>query len=162
MPERLLQVVHFHFVDRYGSLKDRKLLKKFLIDLTKKEGHKLRSIHYIFCSDSYLLKLNQDYLKHNTLTDIITFPLSKKSELIEAEIYISLDRVKENAGLYKTTLKEELHRVIFHGLLHLCGYKDKSASEKTLMRKKEDEYLKKWFHVKHSAVKGQKRKVKRS
>ena len=146
------QSIHFHFVDKKAGLANRTQLKKFLVQLAHKEGFRLKSISYIFCSDSYLLKLNQDYLKHDTLTDIITFPLSGKGQALESEIYISLDRVKENAGLFNSFFKEELHRVIFHGLLHLCGYKDKSASDKALMRKKEDEYLKKWFHVKRKAM----------
>ena len=153
MSASISQPVHFHFVDIKGSLKNRTDLKNFLVHLAKKEGFQLSSINYVFCSDNYLLKLNQDFLKHDTLTDIITFPLSKKGDPIEAEIYISLDRVQENASLFKTTFKEELHRVIFHGLLHLCGYKDKSALEKTLMRKKEDQYLKKLFHVEQKKVK---------
>ena len=148
MSDSISQLVQFHFVTIGVTLNERTRLKKFLLGLAKKEGYRLKSVNYIFCSDSYLLKLNQDYLRHNTLTDIITFPLSKKGDPLEAEIYISLERVKENAGLFSTTIKEELHRVIFHGLLHLCGYKDKSASEKSIMRQKENEYLAKWFHVK--------------
>lgn len=146
------QPIHFHFVDIKGTLKNRTDLKRFLVQLAKKEGYTLKMINYIFCSDSYLLKLNQDFLKHNTLTDIITFPLSAKGHPLESEIYISLERVRENARLFNNSFKEELHRVIFHGLLHLCAYKDKSASDKALMRKKEDEYLKKWFHVKRKAM----------
>ena len=147
MPEQIAQPIHFHFVSTKGTLTKRTLLKYFMFKLAKKEGYKLKSINYIFCTDSYLLKLNQDFLGHNTLTDIITFPLSKRGEDIEAEIYISVDRVKENASLFNTSFKEEFHRVIFHGMLHLCGYKDKSASEKAKMRQKENEYLIKWFHV---------------
>ena len=148
MPESGSQLIHFHFVGAKASLTNRRQLKNFLVQLARKEGFKLKSISYIFCSDDYLLELNRDFLNHNTLTDIITFPFSENGQPLESEIYISLDRVRENAGLFNTTFKEELHRVIFHGLLHLCGYKDKSASEKSVMRKKEDEYLNKWFHVK--------------
>jgi probable rRNA maturation factor len=85
--------------------------------------------------------MNRDFLQHDYYTDIITFGLSEKGEPVEAEIYISLDRVKDNAATLKTTFKEETLRVIFHGALHLCGYKDKKKSEIALMRSKEDHYL---------------------
>jgi rRNA maturation RNase YbeY len=102
---------------------------------------KPEAIHYIFCDDAYLLHLNQAHLKHNTYTDIITFPLSSKGEPVVAEIYISIDRVKENASKFQVPFLHELYRVIFHGALHLCGYKDKGKDEVELMRKKEDHYL---------------------
>jgi probable rRNA maturation factor len=108
--------------------------------VAKKERKKLISINYIFCSDSYLLTLNQDYLQHKTLTDIITFDYSQKSNL-EGEIYISIQRVKENAEIFHRPFTEELHRVIIHGLLHMVGYGDKSAVEKVQMRKKEEACL---------------------
>lgn len=101
----------------------------------------MASLDYIFCSDAYLLKINQQYLRHNDYTDIITFELSATSQT-EGEIYISVDRVKDNAMKFETTFSHELHRVIFHGALHLCGYKDKKKQEVLLIRKKEDEYLK--------------------
>ena len=95
---------------------------------------------YIFCSDEYLLHINQTYLQHDYYTDIITFELSDTRET-EAEIYISLDRVKDNAAQFGEPYQKEILRVIFHGALHLCGYKDKSAVEAALMRKMEDKYL---------------------
>jgi len=97
-------------------------------------------LSYIFCSDKYLLSINQKYLNHNTLTDIVTFDLAEDAE-IEGEIYISVERVKENAVKYAVDFEEELHRVIIHGLLHLIGYKDKTASQKAQMRKKEQACL---------------------
>jgi rRNA maturation RNase YbeY len=106
----------------------------------KKERKKLTSLNYIFCSDLYLLKINQEYLKHDTLTDIITFDYSQKSNL-EGEVYISIERVKENSEIFKRPFAEELHRVIIHGLLHLIGYADKSDAEKAQMRKKEEACL---------------------
>jgi probable rRNA maturation factor len=112
----------------------------WIIRSAKKEKFLIREINYIFCSDSFLLKLNQGYLKHNTLTDIITFDYSA-GKAIEGEIYISIDRVNENAFKFKKDFDEELHRVIIHGALHMMGYKDKKLVEKTLMRKKEDTYL---------------------
>ncbi len=126
-------------------LKERTRLKVFLKDLFKKEGQGLNSLHYVFCSDEYLLNLNQEFLQHDTYTDIVTFELSDDPEVTEGEIYISIDRVKENARQFQVTEEYELHRVIFHGALHLCGYKDKSRKEELLMRKKEEENLNSYF-----------------
>jgi probable rRNA maturation factor len=106
----------------------------------KKEKRRLKSLNFIFCSDANLRMRNIQYLKHRTFTDIITFDQSE-DHLIEGEIYISIDRVKENASALNVEFDEELHRVIIHGVLHLIGYKDKKATEKKLMRKKEDAYL---------------------
>lgn len=108
--------------------------------IVKKEKKTLVSINYVFCSDAHLLQMNQDYLKHDTLTDIITFGYSQKSGL-EGEIYISIERVVENSGVFNRPFEEELHRVIIHGVLHLMGYTDKSAIEKARMRKKEEACL---------------------
>jgi probable rRNA maturation factor len=107
----------------------------------RKEKSQIKEINYIFCSDSFLLGLNQDYLEHDTLTDIITFDYSISKTELEGEIYISIDRVSENAFKFKKDFEEELHRVIIHGVLHLAGYKDKRPSDKAVMRKKEDTYL---------------------
>ena len=106
-----------------------------------REHRKLGNLNYIFCSDSYLLSINQQYLNHQTLTDIITFD-NRESEIdIEGDIFISIERVAENASKLNTDPDEELHRVIIHGVLHLCGYGDKSPAEKSAMRKREDAYL---------------------
>jgi probable rRNA maturation factor len=107
----------------------------------KKEKHSLVALTYIFCSDACLLKLNQEYLRHHTLTDIITFNLGQVSGQVNGEVYISIDRVKQNAIDFVTTFDQELHRVIIHGVLHLVGYGDKKSGEKTIMRKKEEAYL---------------------
>jgi probable rRNA maturation factor len=136
--------VYFHFLEP-ASLKDRKTLKAFLQSLFKKERVGLESLTYIFCSDQYLLEINKQYLNHDYYTDIITFNLADNPKLVIGEIYISLDRVKDNAQNFNTSFKQELHRVIFHGALHLCGYKDKTAKEEKLMREKEDQYLKLYF-----------------
>jgi len=102
----------------------------------------LGRLNYIFCSDETLLNINRQYLKHDYYTDIITFNLSEnKEKKITGEIYISLDRVRDNAGKMKLPLNHELARVIFHGALHLCGYKDKTKKEKQEMTKREDFYL---------------------
>lgn len=103
------------------------------------------SINYIFCTDRALLKTNRQYLNHNYYTDIITFNLSDDSEPIRAEVYISLQRVSENAKKLKSSIKSELHRVIVHGALHLCGYNDSTEKEKGIMRKREDYYLNRYY-----------------
>lgn len=137
--------VYFFFDNVRVSLANRGRLKKYIESIFKSEKVKLKTINYIFCPDKSLLKINKLFLNHNYYTDIITFDMSEtKTELI-AEIYISIDRVRDNAKAGKYTIKEELHRVIFHGALHLCGYSDKTNSEKIEMRNKEDFYLKKYF-----------------
>jgi probable rRNA maturation factor len=118
-------------------LQNRTKLKKFIEAAFRKEKKKLVSLNYIFCTDNDLLKINRQYLKHDYYTDIITFELSEKGRPLEGEVYISVDRVKDNAKIVKEPLYRELHRVIFHGVLHLCGYEDKSQNEKKDMSKKE-------------------------
>jgi rRNA maturation RNase YbeY len=136
--------INFNFLKDI-SLRERARLKTFLPSLFKKEKKQLTEIRYIFCSDDYLLEINKQYLQHDYYTDIITFDLSEPGQPINAEIYISVDRVRDNARNFHTSLKRELHRVIFHGALHLCGYKDKSQEEEKTMRKKEDKYLELYF-----------------
>lgn len=139
-----IPIIQFNFLESI-DLRDRTRLRQFLASLFKKEGKVLGELQYIFCSDDYLLKINRQYLDHDFYTDIITFDLSEKNHPINAEIYISVDRVRENAQAYTSSLKKELHRVIFHGALHLCGYKDKNAQQEKLMRIMEDKYLRSWF-----------------
>jgi rRNA maturation RNase YbeY len=110
-------------------------------DAIKKEKRRLNSLTIIFCPDAYLLKLNIQYLKHKTLTDILTFNFAEDEKSIQGEVYISIDRVRENAARYDKSLDEEVHRVIIHGILHLIGYDDKTATDKALMREKEEAYL---------------------
>ena len=117
----------------------------FLKRLCMKEGKQVDTINFIFCTDQYLLELNKKHLNHDTLTDIITFEYNPPGQALLSDIYISIERVKENALVFKTSFSRELHRVIFHGVLHLCGYKDKKPEESKLMRFKEEEYLQKWF-----------------
>jgi probable rRNA maturation factor len=138
--------VRFYFLQRSFSLEDRSLLKKFIETLFQKEGRRLQSLNYIFCSDDYLLGVNRKFLDHNFYTDILSFDLSEPGQPINAEIYISVDRVKDNSLNYSSTFKKELHRVIFHGALHLCGYKDKKAAESKIMRKMEEKYIDLYFH----------------
>lgn len=137
--------VKFFFLTSNQGLKNRKDLKRFLISIFNKEKKKLEAINYIFTDDKNLLKINKQYLNHNFLTDIITFDLSDKGQPITAEVYISLKRVKQNASIHQTTFKQELHRVIFHGALHLCGYNDKTDRQRNQMRKKENSYITDYF-----------------
>src|ERR1700753_4099489 len=113
-------VIFFHFLEGGFTLSDRRRLKLFILTLFKKEKKKPGEIRYIFCSDDYLLDVNRQFLHHDFYTDIITFELSEPGQPINAEIYISVDRVRDNARSFGTSLKKELHRVIFHGALHLC------------------------------------------
>lgn len=122
-------------------LKDRLLLKTFLATIFVEEKVDFKSVNYIFCTDEYLLRLNQEYLNHNTLTDILTFTYSDPFLPIISEIYISVDRVRENADFLKVVYQNELHRVMIHGILHLCGYNDGTPKQKAGMRAKEDFYL---------------------
>ncbi|MBX2932504.1 MAG: rRNA maturation RNase YbeY [Chitinophagaceae bacterium] len=132
----------FRYADRKLLYPQKQDLKENIITLFKKEKKALNSLTYIFCSDDFLLNINQQFLQHNYYTDIITFCLSEKNEPIEAEAYISIDRVKDNAKVNNVLFKEELERVVFHGALHLCGYKDKKKDEIKQMRDKENYYLK--------------------
>lgn len=136
--------VYFFFQEVKPILTQRARLKKFIEKIFKKEEKSLESLNYIFCTDKALLEINRQYLKHDFYTDIITFDLSD-SGAIKAEIYISIDRVKENALEHKTSFKQELHRVLFHGVLHLCGYGDKKKGDKMIMRQKEDDNLFSYF-----------------
>lgn len=102
-------------------------------------------MRFVFCSDEFLHQINRTHLKHDDLTDVITFVYSKPGYPVQSEAYISLDRVFENAGIYKTTKSRELHRVVFHSVLHVCGYNDKKPSQKTKMRAREDHYLNLYF-----------------
>ncbi len=133
--------INFRSGDRTFYFPNKTLLKTFIEKLIKKEAGILSNIDYIFCSDEFLLKMNRDFLQHDYYTDIITFGLSEKNQPIEAEIYISIDRVKDNAKTLENNYQQEMLRVIFHGALHLCGFKDKTKSEISTMRAKEDQYL---------------------
>jgi probable rRNA maturation factor len=132
--------IQFNFLTA-ATLKGRTRLRKFLGQQVKKEGKKLATLNYVFCSDEYLLAINREYLHHDFFTDIITFDLSESGQPINAEVYISVDRVRDNAGNYNSSFRKELHRVIFHGALHLCGYKDKKPKDAQVMRQMEDKWL---------------------
>jgi probable rRNA maturation factor len=134
------QKVYFHSLQRFWFLRNRKALKVFIESIFKKEKKALTKLDYVFCTDDYLLKINQQFLRHDYYTDIITFDLSEKSG-ISGEVYISIDRLKDNSGTYNTTYSNELHRLMFHGALHLMGFKDGTARETSIMKRKEDFYL---------------------
>jgi probable rRNA maturation factor len=133
--------IFFFRADRADDIKDKGAFKEVLAFLFENENVRLQRLNYIFCSDEYLLNINQQYLKHSTLTDVITFPFSEKEEPVSAEIYISVERIKENAKTYEIQYQNELLRVMIHGALHLCGYDDKKKSLQLQMRAKEDYYL---------------------
>lgn len=131
--------INFHF-QVPCTLRERKRLRAKVVSVFKKHKVSLESLNIIFCSDEYLLDINRTYLKHDYYTDIITFDLNGS-----AEIYISVDRVRENAKANHATFTHELHRIIFHGVLHLCGFKDKTATAKSEMTRQENRLLAQYF-----------------
>lgn len=135
--------VRFGYADRKVSVAGKRKLQGFIADLVLREKGIPCRLQYVFCSDAHLLQMNIDFLQHDTYTDIITFDLSANPDVcIEGEIYISIDRVKENAREHGVPFLQELCRVLFHGALHLTGYGDKTRKEVVIMRQKEEEYLK--------------------
>ena len=137
--------ISFNQADSKVTLANRVALKSFIEKRVKKEGFSIETLTYVFCSDKYLLKMNKDFLSHNYYTDIISFDLSETPGNLIGEVYISVDRVKDNAKTHGTSLKEELHRVIFHGALHFCGYKDKKPADAKEMRAQENKWLKSYL-----------------
>ncbi len=135
--------INFFQEDIKYEIKNKNKVRKWLHETIIAENYQLQTLNFIFCNDDYLLTINLEYLNHDTLTDIITFDNSNNKTTITGDIYISIDRVKENSKTFNTKFTNELHRVIIHGTLHLLGFDDKSAKAKTLMTKKEDNYLKK-------------------
>ena len=138
---RAQQSIYFHFPAGRVYLPQRTSLKKHLLRIFKDHGKRVGEVNFIFCSDAELLKINIQYLNHHTLTDIITFPYNEPDEPILSDIFISIDRIKENAAKFKTSVVSELYRVMFHGALHLCGFNDKTQHQKSIMRQKENHYL---------------------
>jgi probable rRNA maturation factor len=136
--------VRFHF-QKHCSLSGRTALKSFIVSIFKKEKRAIADLSIVFCDDDYLLGLNKRFLQHDYYTDILSFRLSSAQDPLVAEIYISVDRVSDNASNLQESFREELHRVIFHGILHFCGYKDKSKSDTLNMRTLESKYLKAYF-----------------
>lgn len=126
------------------TLKRKLNRKRWLTKIATTAGFKIKELNYVFCSDEYLYQMNRDYLKHNTFTDIITFDNSEKKDEIEGDIFVSIDRVRENAKTHSQEVEKEINRVLAHGLLHLMGYKDKSQEEAALMRLKEEESIRQY------------------
>ena len=138
--------VHFHFI-KSCRLPDRRRLKAFIPGIFPAYGYSLCDLQVVFCDDKYLLKMNKQFLQHDYYTDIITFDLSNDPAIKTGELYISVDRVKENAASQNVDFITELHRVIFHGILHLCDLKDKSKKEAREIRAKEDKLLGQYLDV---------------
>ena len=134
-------MINFFNEDIDFKLQQKNNYKSWLKKVAEKEGFKIKDLNYIFCSDVYLHKINVDYLDHDTFTDIITFDNSEDEITIEGDIFVSIERVRENSYTLKTVFDEELKRVIVHGLLHLCGYDDHSVEDKAEMRRLECEYI---------------------
>ena len=148
------QNIKFHFLVEPFYFPERNKLKEFILKQLKKEGKAVEAINYIFCDDTYLLQINQQYLKHDTYTDIITFELAPKGQPLVSDIYISVERVKENAVSFATRFPEELRRVIFHGALHLVGFRDKTKEQSQQMRIKENEWLERYTVSRGTRKKG--------
>ena len=138
-----MPAISFFEEDITYKLKNKTSVRQWITQTIQAEGFKLKELTYIFCSDDYLLQINQQYLNHDTYTDIITFDNSESDKVITGDIFISIDRIRENALKFNITETDELHRVIIHGALHLLGYKDKTAVTKQKMTQKEDFYLNK-------------------
>lgn len=133
--------IHFFNEDTTYKLLQKRQIKHWIHETIEHEGYQLTELNFIFCSDAYLLRINQDFLQHDDYTDVITFDNTEEPKMIQGDIFISIDRIRENAKLFKIPTSTELHRVMIHGTLHLLGYKDKSKKDKTLMTLKEDFYL---------------------
>jgi len=141
MPKQRVPIpIYFHSEYSNFSLPNAKDITQWVSAAAEEEKVTISGLNYIFCSDEFLLDINVKYLNHRFLTDVITFPY-QEGKIIESDIFISIDRVKENAEQFQTEWFDELCRVIIHGFLHLCGYNDKSDDECSLMRNKEDYYL---------------------
>lgn len=132
--------IQFHFEDTEFELLYPARLRQWIEQVIARESCILQTVSFIFCSDDYLYDLNVQYLSHDTLTDVITFPYLKPPH-IEGDIFISADRIRDNAGEFGVSFEQELHRVMIHGILHLCGYSDKTDADKAAMTQKEDEAL---------------------
>ncbi|GDX49310.1 endoribonuclease YbeY [Bacteroidota bacterium] len=142
-----MEIIQFTGKHQFLNLAQRKQIRLLLNTIAKKNKKAIQSLQYVFVDDHELHQINLDFLKHDTLTDIITFDLGTTSSTIDGEIYISLDRVKENSATLNTLYFEELIRVISHGLLHLIGFKDKTSKDVATMRSKEEECLSLWRSI---------------
>jgi rRNA maturation RNase YbeY len=132
--------INFYSEEIPFKMREIKAKRAWIFNCIHNEGKETGDISFVFCNDEFLHKMNLQYLNHDTLTDVITFDYSE-DRIVSGDIFISIPRVKENATLYSKGFTDELNRVIIHGVLHLCGYKDKSSKDQKLMRQKEDENL---------------------
>ena len=140
-----MNVVRFHYADVNPiTLPNKRKVQEYIVGIFQKEKMNLKQLNYIFCSDAYILQINNDFLQHDFYTDIITFDLSESGAII-GELYIGVETVKSNSNLHRVPFHEEMLRVLFHGALHLCGYGDKKKSEITIMRQKEEYYLQRYY-----------------
>ncbi len=137
--------IYFFSEEINFELKEKLNRKRWLKNIATKAGFKIKELNYVFCSDEYLYQMNLEYLNHETYTDIITFDNSEKEFDLCGDIFISIDRVNENAKTHNQEIETELSRVLAHGLLHLMGYNDKTKEESTLMRQKEEESINLYF-----------------
>ncbi|WP_437921135.1 rRNA maturation RNase YbeY [Sphingobacterium sp. LRF_L2] len=139
-----LKDILFFSEDVEFIVKEKQKLREWIAGTIKLEGFKrIGELNFIFCSDAYLLEINKQYLNHDTYTDIVTFDSSEEEDVIAGDIFISVERTAENASKFSVSTRDELHRVIIHGVLHLCGYHDKKKEDKELMTQKENEHLQK-------------------
>lgn len=137
-----LKDIQFFSEDIDFTLKEKQKVREWIGATIKAEGFKrIGELSFVLCSDAYLLEINKQYLDHDTFTDIVTFDSSEDEDVIAGDIFISVERTTENAKKFNVSERDELHRVIIHGVLHLCGYYDKKKEDKTLMTEKEDFYL---------------------
>ncbi|WDF68295.1 rRNA maturation RNase YbeY [Sphingobacterium oryzagri] len=139
-----LKDILFFNEDITYTVKEKQKIRQWIADTVKSEGFKrIGELNLIFCSDAYLLEINKQYLDHDTYTDIVTFDSSEDPDMIAGDIFISVERTDENAKKFNVSERDELHRVIIHGVLHLCGFHDKNKDDKQQMTAKENEYLSK-------------------
>lgn len=137
-----LKDILFFAEDTDFVLKQKQKVREWIYATIKAEGfRRVGELSFVFCSDAYLLEINKQYLNHDTYTDIVTFDSSEEEDEISGDIFISIERIQENAAKFAVAERDELHRVIAHGVLHLCGYYDKKKEDKTLMTEKENFYL---------------------
>lgn len=140
--------ISFHFSVTPFYFPNRSFIKKFILTIFRDYSKRVENVNYIFCTDKYLLELNSQYLNHNYYTDIITFELNDTKGPVISDIYISIERARENAELHSVSYLNEIMRLMIHGALHLCGQKDKIEKDFKKMKELEEFYLNKWFHVK--------------
>ncbi len=134
-------MIHFHSEDIDFKANQVQKTKNWIRNIIQEEGFILGEVNYIFCSDEYLHQINLEYLNHDTFTHIITFDNSDEDSQIEGDIFISIERVQENAQVFQGSFEQELRRVLAHGVLHLCGYLDKKPDDEKRMREKENYYI---------------------